>query len=145
MQFLSELRNQQIADRRRQAEQHNEASELGVTSRWVLERLKDNVDLAQDAGQFGAANSSLKLIADLIGMKAGDNSKPAEAQPALPGDRLDEFARALNDLDLGDIDDGQFMLDELDASDDEALQQALSEIPEDDPEDLPFLNPGEDK
>jgi hypothetical protein len=120
-----------LDERREQAELLNTASELGVTPRWVIEQLKENVTLAQDANQFGAANSSLKLISELIGMnKPVDPNSKKDAQQKLPGD-LREMSERLNALPPLAA-DGEFQLDQLDASDEEAMNEALEELDEED-------------
>lgn len=117
---LRTVHKRTLDERRKEVDQEATASELGVTPKWVLENLKQNVVLAQDANQFGAANSSLKLISELIGMKnSTDPDAAGKKAPALPSEQLEEMTKRL--MQLPPIPEGgDFQLDQLDAIDDTA-------------------------
>lgn len=144
MRQLLTLRKKQVDAERAQIDRRTEADELGIDQRWVLERLKHNVDMAQDAGQFGAAHSTLKTIAELIGMNNGapDEGKDA-ANEGLGEGMLEDFSEALKNLPdfnaMPETNGGDFQLDPIDAEDEADLAATLAELDDEDPENIPFL------
>jgi hypothetical protein len=124
---LRAIQKRSLDERRKEMDQEAAASELGVTPRWVIERLKENVTLAQDANQFGAANSSLKLVSELIGMKNASSPDDQKSKTAsLPVDQLAEMTKRLSQLPP--IPEGDFQIDQLDALDDEAIKETDEDI-----------------
>lgn len=65
----------------------------GVSRAWVLQRLAENAQLAQDAGDFKNSNEALKMIGDEFGLFSGSSaSEKDQAQSALANldfDKLD--------------------------------------------------------
>jgi len=97
-----------------QAEADREEGSGTVSARWLLLQLRENLKLARETGNIGAANKALETIGKLSGHLRDGASAPKSARPktdALQGDTAHPFTRPtpqgqIIDQLLDEVDDG---------------------------------------